>query len=76
MAVDSFKKCPPELKQYGDFFFQNLIYSTSNLNYNKEGNLNSNNVGGKQQNNNNNSISSDSEDAIQSSRRGGDIVNL
>ena len=35
MVIDSFKKCPPELTDYGDFFFQNLIYSTGNINFQK-----------------------------------------
>ncbi|CDW78909.1 UNKNOWN [Stylonychia lemnae] len=33
-ALDSFKKCPPDMRDLGDFFFQNLILSSDNLNQN------------------------------------------
>jgi len=33
-AIDSFKKCPSDMKEMGDFFYQNLILSSENLNLN------------------------------------------
>jgi hypothetical protein len=28
LAIESFEKCPPEMSEYSDYFFENLIHST------------------------------------------------
>lgn len=39
-AIESFMKCPSDLRDFGDFFFHNLIYSTTNLNHDQDMMLN------------------------------------